>query len=103
MSVYTVTTRISRKWLERKTKSELASIILNNIDRIDLFAEKSELIRDVVAETANRCAELAKDHGLEGGIAQATPSLFMEEFRRGVRHGHALAASRIRFTFALEK
>ena len=38
MSVFEVTTRISHKWLERKSKHELVSIILANIDQINLFA-----------------------------------------------------------------
>jgi hypothetical protein len=36
-----ITTRISHKWLERKHKHELASIIMSNLDRINLFADYS--------------------------------------------------------------
>jgi hypothetical protein len=43
MSIMEVFSRIDRKWLERKTKRELSSIILNNLDRIDLFAEESQV------------------------------------------------------------
>lgn len=39
MSIIEVTTRISHKWLERKHKHELASIIMANLDRINLFAD----------------------------------------------------------------
>ena len=42
MSIMEVTTKISRKWLERKSKCELASIIMNNLDKINLFAERDE-------------------------------------------------------------
>lgn len=38
MSIIQTTTRISREWLERKPKQELASIIMANLDKIDLFA-----------------------------------------------------------------
>ena len=43
MSVFEITTRIRPKWLERKTKHELASIIFANIDRVDLFANAAYL------------------------------------------------------------
>jgi hypothetical protein len=39
MSILSITTTISHKWLERKSKRELASIIMANIDRVSLFAE----------------------------------------------------------------
>ena len=45
MSTMNITTRISHRWLERKTKHELASIIMNNIDRISLFAEPDKGVR----------------------------------------------------------
>ena len=40
MGITTTTTRISSKWLERKSKHELAGIIMNNLDKIDLFADE---------------------------------------------------------------
>jgi hypothetical protein len=40
MSIVEVTTRISKRWLMRKSKDELASIIMANIDHIDLFSEE---------------------------------------------------------------
>lgn len=43
MSTTTTTTRISRKWLERKSKHELAGIIMNNLDKIDLFADSGSM------------------------------------------------------------
>lgn len=39
MAIIQTTTRISREWLERKPKHELASVIMANLDRIDLFAQ----------------------------------------------------------------
>lgn len=39
MSVMKVTTRITHRYLMRKSKYELAFIIMANIDKIDLFAE----------------------------------------------------------------
>ena len=49
MSTFEVTTRISHKWLERKSKRELASIIMANLDRIDLFADQSPTIESYFA------------------------------------------------------
>jgi len=43
MSTMEITTRINRKWLERKPKHELASIIMSNLGRINLFAEHGEV------------------------------------------------------------
>lgn len=43
MSILEVTSRITPKWLERKSKAELVSIIWKNLDRIDLFATASPL------------------------------------------------------------
>lgn len=56
MSVLITTTRISHQWLERKPKHELASIILANIDKIDLFADE------------NRTREAALEAALKRGI-----------------------------------
>ncbi len=60
MSIIETTTRISRKWLERKTKYELADIIIGNLDRIEIFADgckyESELAR-LTTELAARTAE----------------------------------------------
>jgi hypothetical protein len=39
MSVMQCTSRIDHRWLLRKSKDELARIILANVDRIDIFAE----------------------------------------------------------------
>ena len=62
MSVFEVTTRISPKWLERKTKHELASIIFANIDRIDLFASasNSECDQSVLSAAAPQMYEALK-------------------------------------------
>lgn len=79
--ILTVTTRISRKWLERKSKAELASIILANIDKIDLFADESTLKCEIERETARRCAEIADDMDYLGGIADAIKREFGLEER----------------------
>src|SRR5512146_1493305 len=42
MSITETTTRISHQWLERKSKAELAAIIMANLDQIDLFASGRE-------------------------------------------------------------
>jgi hypothetical protein len=61
MSVMEVTTKIDRRYLERKTKAELAGIILNNIDRIDLFGEpEPEGVRFAVLMAAREPAAVAK-------------------------------------------
>jgi hypothetical protein len=39
LSITVTTTRVTRQWLMRKSKDELASIILANLDRIDLFGQ----------------------------------------------------------------
>ena len=37
MSIVEITTRITPRWLERKSKRELVSILWANIDNVDLF------------------------------------------------------------------
>lgn len=59
MSIYTVTTRISRRWLERKTKSELASIIMANIDSIELFKDECWQSKEAVSELVRQMRERA--------------------------------------------
>lgn len=54
MSIIETTTRISRKWLERKPKHELASIIMANIDKIDLFAEERKAVLPAALEALER-------------------------------------------------
>jgi hypothetical protein len=44
-----ITTRVDRSWLLRKTKHELVQIILGNLDRIDLFADKPVDLMDSFA------------------------------------------------------
>ncbi len=42
MSVYEVTSRITHRWLMRKSKDELAEIIYANLDSMDLFREQMQ-------------------------------------------------------------
>lgn len=60
MSVITVTTTITRKWLERKSKFELASIILANVHlgKIDMFAEdqSAAILRELVRQMRERAS-----------------------------------------------
>lgn len=71
MSVFVSTTRISRKWLERKPKHELASIIMANIDKIDLFADEntdgSSALTAAIAE--------ARDEGRRAGLEEAAAAI----------------------------
>lgn len=43
MSTFEVMTRISHRWLMQKSKSELASIIMRNIDVIDILTSETDL------------------------------------------------------------
>jgi hypothetical protein len=72
MSIFEITTRVSHKWLERKTKHELASIIMNNIDRIDLFAadRRSESARVRIKESWMNAGRFATQLG---------PPVFVEQ------------------------
>lgn len=61
MSIVEVTTQISRQWLMRKSKDELVSIILHNLDSIDLFSEARPtlpVLREV-AEAAEKATDEA--------------------------------------------
>lgn len=64
MSVIEVTTRISHKWLMQKSKAELASIIMANLDRIDLFAEARPTI-PVFVEVAEAAVKATDDAWIE--------------------------------------
>lgn len=69
MSIITVVSRLDRRWLMRRTKQELASIILANIDHIDVFRGEqhvdTRLLRNYIAEAISEtrscgsCANVA--------------------------------------------
>ena len=82
MSITETTTRISRKWLERKTKYELAGIIIGNLDHIEIFADGNRYESEVTRLTA----ELAARTTERDGLAAALNSL--QSAARAVAHYH---------------
>ncbi len=80
--ITTIETRIDRKWLERKPKHELASIILANIYKIDLFAEESKHLIGVADDMARAAkllgaelVKLRKDALLDGLLFGASEAI----------------------------
>lgn len=88
MSVFECTSRISQRWLERKTKADLARIIMANLDKIDLFADESKqeirrlrIHRDALAFALREAIEVLGDSEW-GGEPRARMALAAWECER---------------------
>ncbi len=77
MSTVQVVTTID-SWLKNRTKSELIQIILNNIDKIDVLAEGTSVLRPTDTDRVN--AIIAAEPDIEKTLQETWRVTAVEEY-----------------------